>query len=440
MVIISDTIRWKVVKMAHNITDDIEVAKMLLDCYDAIISGCLQWENDTKKKRIPYCTSEKGWELLEEIQFMMDWKDRQDYEGRNTVLTVWKDEEDEDDQIEDDGEQSHSNQEEEKVEVNFDSSVLGDVDVNHDELMPEDTANVQKKDASENTTRNAVKPKTLLIVEDEETSGQRRASKPKKHYPTKGFKKSGRPSTKAIQILSTPERTKVLECKRCTDRFTTVEDVQKHFLSHTESIIISTKVHPVSSLQLEDIPLIATILVPCDECDELTENLEFHKVNKHFRRACEICSDLFTSYGGWSRHMKTHKAKETGIKPHVCDKCGRGFALVGQMTMHRKLHSTERPHICETCGKCFKLSSRLMRHRAIHTDKALVCEYCNKTFNYKFNLKTHMRVHTGEKPFICTVCNKSYSHNSSLKAHAKSEHGMDIEFGWKPLTEFDGNE
>ncbi len=249
-------------------------------------------------------------------------------------------------------------------------------------------------------------------------------------------RKPGRP-TKAIEILNTPTQTKVLECKRCLDRFITVESFTEHFQEHTEAVIIGKQVQKVSSLQLNDIPCIATILIPCDECDELTDNFELHHTNKHFKRNCEICGDLFKSFGGWSRHMKTHRVKETGVKPHVCDICGSAFALVGTLTTHRKLHSTNRSYICEVCGKGFKNKSRLQRHMPIHTAKSLACEFCGKTFNYKFNLKTHLRTHTGERPFKCATCGKSYSHNSSLKAHAKSEHGIDMELGTHRLIEFD---
>ena len=246
---------------------------------------------------------------------------------------------------------------------------------------------------------------------------------------------------RAAAILYSSTQVKVIECKRCFYRADSVEDFRKHFESHPvpQAVLVGNKVHKVSDMELNDIPLVANILIPCQDCGELqaTCDYETHRTNKHFRRNCELCGNLYTSFGGWSRHMKTHKAEDTGIKPHVCDKCGKAFSLIGTLTQHRKLHSHDRSHICEICGKGFKIRTRLNRHMSIHSDKLFSCEFCDKTFNYKFNLKTHLRTHTGERPFSCSICGKSYSHNNSLKVHAKSEHGIDMEYGCQALTEFE---
>ena len=69
---------------------------LILFSYDAIISGCLQWENNKKKTRLPFCTSEKGWKLLEDIMYMMEWNDRQEERWRS--LTVWNDDDKEEEE------------------------------------------------------------------------------------------------------------------------------------------------------------------------------------------------------------------------------------------------------------------------------------------------------------------------------------------------------
>ncbi|XP_072030978.1 uncharacterized protein [Amphiura filiformis] len=339
--LISETIRWKVVKMAHKLNDDMEVAKMLLDCYDAIISGCLQWKNDSKKKRLPYSTSEQGWKLLEEIMYMMEWQDRQKHKR---ILTMWIDDDDHDVQDQEDEIKVVEDREEMQVTVeeefedysdeqkplikddDDDDKTEKDGSDEDDEWRPDNQCAKETVKPVQNRSKpvqslKSTEPKgyrigkmSLIKVEDVNTeekvqnenddlrpdnqiakdavtkpvqkrsiSTVPRLKKEKTRYAPKGYSKQGR-STKAIEILNTPTQTKVIECKRCLDRFTTVGEFMKHYPSHTEAVIIGKQVKKVPDLKIDEIPYIAAILIPCKDCNELTDNLEVHQLNKHFRR------------------------------------------------------------------------------------------------------------------------------------------------------------
>ena len=83
--------------------------------YDAVISGCLQWTRNTQKKRLPCSTSDNGWKLLEEIMYMMEWKDRQ--EEKRQLLTMWIDDDEDDNNIDDDDTDDEKEQTKQKRKV-----------------------------------------------------------------------------------------------------------------------------------------------------------------------------------------------------------------------------------------------------------------------------------------------------------------------------------
>ena len=237
--------------------------------------------------------------------------------------------------------------------------------------------------------------------------------------------------------MNTPDLPKLFECKRCKARYTTLEEFKDHFRIHSDSITVGNTIQQLSHASPEAIPEIATIYINCPDCNELTSNYGVHQL-KHFKQICDLCGKLFLSFSGWRRHLKYHKALETGERAHVCDKCGKAFILISALTEHRRLHSKERPHTCNVCGKGFKQKAHLTRHLYIHSDvKPITCKFCGKGFTNNFNMRSHLRSHTGERPFSCSKCGKSFAHNGSLKTHMKSEHNIEMQYVCQTVEEFD---
>ncbi|XP_072034330.1 uncharacterized protein [Amphiura filiformis] len=78
-------VRWDNVKTAHDLVDDMEVARMLLDCYDLIGGNFLVWSDQAKLAPPPlHATlflqhvSEEGWEVLQEIKALGGWRQDKD--------------------------------------------------------------------------------------------------------------------------------------------------------------------------------------------------------------------------------------------------------------------------------------------------------------------------------------------------------------------------
>lgn len=137
------------------------------------------------------------------------------------------------------------------------------------------------------------------------------------------------------------------------------------------------------------------------------------------------------------KHIEDHKNIHKGIKPHVCDSCGKAFTLRGTLRTHIKISHklSNEVFLCNIndWNKRFKNEFTLKSHqRLIHSkEKPFVCRHpnCGKKFVYKHLLKHHSVMHSTDRPFVCTVegCAKSYKVKDVLTEHMKSNHGS-LEF------------
>lgn len=57
----------------------------------------------------------------------------------------------------------------------------------------------------------------------------------------------------------------------------------------------------------------------------------------------------------------------TGIKPHVCEECGKAFSRKMLLKQHQRTHSGERPYACPYCDKRFADRSNMTLHLRLHT-------------------------------------------------------------------------
>jgi uncharacterized Zn-finger protein len=86
---------------------------------------------------------------------------------------------------------------------------------------------------------------------------------------------------------------------------------------------------------------------------------------------------------------------DSGIKPYVCEVCGKGFHQNGNYKNHKLTHSGEKRHKCAQCPKAF---------------------------HHSYNLQFHMHTHRNEKPFSCPLCVKGFCRNFDLKKHLRKVH------------------
>uniref|UniRef100_A0A3Q3WDK5 C2H2-type domain-containing protein n=1 Tax=Mola mola TaxID=94237 RepID=A0A3Q3WDK5_MOLML len=133
---------------------------------------------------------------------------------------------------------------------------------------------------------------------------------------------------------------------------------------------------------------------------------------------------------GEMRQLKGQEAARAGVRPFLCDTCGKGFTAKSVLLEHQSIHSGEKHFTCATCGRSFRTSAHLLSHERVHSEeRPFGCSRCGKTFKLKRALAQHQVVHTQEKPFVCPACGIAFGLKSNLRRHLRLHHGAQ-----KPFT------
>ncbi|XP_074652585.1 uncharacterized protein LOC141906973 [Tubulanus polymorphus] len=143
---------------------------------------------------------------------------------------------------------------------------------------------------------------------------------------------------------------------------------------------------------------------------------------------CEICGCETVD----QRNLLQHVQRAHHERNHRCETCGRRYALLKDLTIHRKTHNER--YVCNTCGRVYKQESVLKKHMLTHTadfvKPVFKCTECERTFSTRYTLTTHTAaVHRGEATsFLCPTCGKSFTQKHTLVEH------QNVHLGVKPFT------
>ena len=202
------------------------------------------------------------------------------------------------------------------------------------------------------------------------------------------------------------------KCSICDRMFSNKATCKQHMQDHKEK-------------NMEDKQNETNKCLICTKTFVSESKLQIHQ-KVHAERVCSVCQKIFNTNSTLVQHMKIH-ALEVGQKPYTCSVCNKGFAQIGNLRVHERIHSGDKPYCCEKCDKRFKGSGELRKHTVSMHDaslgKTLNCTFCEKTFHLLYNLKTHMRIHTGERPYVCEICGKTFRTPTTYYPHIKIHTG-----------------
>ena len=84
------------------------------------------------------------------------------------------------------------------------------------------------------------------------------------------------------------------------------------------------------------------------------------------------------------------------------------------------VHSGVFPHYCDICKKGFQASNRYTEHMMKHDGRSFHCDYCGKGYSTKERLRHHQSIHTGIYRLYCKMCNRGFNVKSDLNKHEQS--------------------
>lgn len=166
--------------------------------------------------------------------------------------------------------------------------------------------------------------------------------------------------------------------------------------------------------------------VVCEKTFAFSRYLNNHQTRYHrvdiqgqlMKNQCPLCSRVFARDGTLESHLLSRHSKKKPQKGHLCDICGKGFAVKNKLRIHYRVHTGVKPYTCHYCSKAFTKREYLVMHERVHTgEKPYECEYCGKCFNQGASLRIHIRGHTGERPYICQGCNGGFISKGALQTH-----------------------
>ena len=148
--------------------------------------------------------------------------------------------------------------------------------------------------------------------------------------------------------------------------------------------------------------------------EHMSEVEQAFKDGKLDKNTCGVCYVKFQSYKMLRRHsldahdLELEERKCGGLQPithsRMCDLCGKMFAMVGYVKIHKRLvHNVGDvlSFCCDRCSKVFKRKSYLDRH--------MTCVH---------------GVGDDVKTFKCTICFKVFTEKGNCVAHVKRVHGQ----------------
>ncbi|XP_075146618.1 uncharacterized protein LOC142221019 [Haematobia irritans] len=153
--------------------------------------------------------------------------------------------------------------------------------------------------------------------------------------------------------------------------------------------------------------------------DLLAHITELHSSEQPYN--CPYCRVSFMDAASRTTHLKEVHSQ----KLHSCDTCGKKYADKINLKNHVEKYHSGTDFDCTLCAKSFCSSKSLNYHMKWHNPKEqLKCSYCDRLFINQRHLKVHEETHTGfRSQEVCSFCGKYFFHLKTLRWHIFRQHG-----------------
>lgn len=215
----------------------------------------------------------------------------------------------------------------------------------------------------------------------------------------------------------TDNETLFLSCNICNTLCSTVKELLEHMKSH----LSQTKPNAYACTQCETSFATAEELKTHEECHAVVSD-NTTKKQSEVNYLCNVCGKILKTKDRFRSHKNTHE----GLRPHVCLKCGRGFADRKNMHHHYNVVHLRKPKLeCPVCQKKFYTRTKMKSHVTMHYGvKPFSCDICSKTFRLKMNMIKHKKTHSNDRPHKCDKCSAAFIDKNMLKRHSYIHGGI----------------
>ncbi|KAK6622382.1 hypothetical protein RUM44_002193 [Polyplax serrata] len=231
-----------------------------------------------------------------------------------------------------------------------------------------------------------------------------------------------------------------ITCPICGSEHETYESMLDHLETHAESetLVPACNICEVMCATIKDLQnhmrnhlsQIRTDEYGCSHCDmtfPTPEEVKSHEISHTKKQAdvnyfCNVCGKILKTKDRFRSHKNTHE----GLRPHVCLKCGRGFADRKNMHHHYNVVHLRKPKLeCPVCQKKFYARTKMKSHVTMHYGvKPFFCDVCGKTFRLKMNMIKHKKTHSNDRPHKCDKCNAAFIDKNMLRRHSYVHGGV----------------
>ena len=193
---------------------------------------------------------------------------------------------------------------------------------------------------------------------------------------------------------------KRFQCDLCKKIYATKYGAQRHLKSHDSG------------------------LFRCCDCHTYyrsREELEEHRKLRHAAPIpCAVCGATFTRKSALNFHIAKYHDESYQRKYHCSYKgCNRIFYREKDLNEHTNTHMGIKPLMCEKCGKLFALSDSLFRHKKVCVENfKYKCAECGKEYASSGALSSHKQSAHLNKLYPCS-CGRVFKHHSGLIKHKK---------------------